>query len=384
MSGTRHTSRGLTRRHFTRGALGLLVAGSGGLAGCGGSGGGESEVPASQAPVGGAPRGGAPAGEKKSITYAIIPKMLNNPFFDVAHNGALKAERDLEAADAGIDVRIEYQSSPTGQTQEQVEIIRQMVQRKVDGLAISVIDENAVRGVIDEAVDAGIPTICWDSDCPSSKRKTFYSVSDAKLGAELGSQLVAACGGKLQPGDKIALLSGQASAPNLQNRVKGVLSVLSQHPGLTILPTLFCDDKADRAVQQINTTMAAHPDLRGWVMVGGWPLFADNALEGIRDRERTKVICTDALEPQWQYLKNGQCVVLVAQRPFSYGEKSIEVLDNLRTGKKTDYPSVMEAPFDLVYLEAGSEQQAMAEKAGVKAYSIADYEKQWAEWNQKA
>jgi ribose transport system substrate-binding protein len=373
------TPRRLTRRELTLSALatgGALLAGGTLLSGCGG----QSTTPPTGAPTG---TGAAPTGNKTTVTYAVIPKMLNNPFFDVAHNGAKKAKRDLEAADPNLEVKIEYQSSPTGKAQEQVEIIRQLIQRKVDGLAISVIDENATRDVIDEAVAAGIPTMCWDSDCASSKRATFYSVNDAKLGAELARQLLIACGGKLVAGDKIALISGQASAPNLQARTKGVLGVLNESPGIKVLPTLFCDDKGDLAKQQIDTTMAAHPDLRGWVMVGGWALFVDNALEGIRDPKRTKVISTDALEPEWQYLESGQCQVLVAQRPFAYGEESIKILDNLRTGKKTDYPSVQEAPYDLVYKDATPEQKSAAEKNQIKAYSLSEYKEQWAEWSKQ-
>lgn len=344
------------------------------LAGCGGSSG----------PAGGADAGTEAAGTRTTVTYAVVPKMLNNPFFDIAHNGARKAKRDLEAATPGLEVRIEYQSSPTGKPQEQVEIIRQMVLRKIDGLAISVIDENAVREVIDEAVEAGIPTICWDSDCATSKRATFYSVNDARLGAELARQLVSACGGKLVPGDRIAVMSGQASAPNLQARVRAALEVLEQYEGLQVLPTLFCDDKGDLAKQQIDTTMAANPELRGWIMVGGWPLFVDGALDAIRDRERTRVVCTDALEPQWQYLEKEQCEVLVAQRPFSYGEESIKILDNLRTGRKVDYPPFLEAPYDLVFKEPSAQQRAAAKAMGVQAFSLAEYREQWAAWNRQS
>jgi len=367
------------RREFALGSVGALVGGGALLSGCGGN--GSQSTSNTAAPT----ASGTGGGQKKVVTYALVPKMLNNPFFDVAHNGALKAARDLEAADPNLSVKIEFQSSATGLTQEQVDVIRQMISRRVDGLAISVIDENAARTVIDEAVAAGIPTICWDSDCPSSKRKTFYSVNDAKLGTELGNQLVIACGGSLKAGDKIGIISGQSSAPNLQNRVKGVMSVLNKFPGIKVLPTQFCDDKPEQGVQQINTVMAANPDLRGWVMVGGWPLFAPSgALDAIRDPKRTKVICTDALEPQWKYLEAGQCEVLVAQRPFSYGEESVKILDNLRTGKKTDYPPIQEAAYDLVYKSPTAEQKAAAEKAGVKAYALDDYKKQWAEWTKKS
>ena len=49
---------------------------------------------------------------------------------------------------------------------EQAEVIRTLTARKVAGMSISVIDANAVKEVIDQAVDAGINVITFDSDCP--------------------------------------------------------------------------------------------------------------------------------------------------------------------------------------------------------------------------
>jgi ribose transport system substrate-binding protein len=61
-------------------------------------------------------------------------------------------------------------------------VIRTFTARRVDGMSISVIDANAVRDAINAAVDAGIPVITFDSDCPGSKRRTFYAVSDDAVG----------------------------------------------------------------------------------------------------------------------------------------------------------------------------------------------------------
>src|SRR5437763_1177057 len=80
--------------------------------------------------------------------------------------------------------------SPDGSAERQADILRNMVEQKVDGLAVSVIDAGAARQVVDQAAALGIPTICWDSDCPGSQRKTCYSVNNEKLGAELAEQLL--------------------------------------------------------------------------------------------------------------------------------------------------------------------------------------------------
>jgi ribose transport system substrate-binding protein len=314
------------------------------------------------------------------VTYAIVPKMLNNPVFTLAQRGAQKAAKELK------DVDVVYQSSETGVAAEQAEVIRTLTARKVAGMSISVIDANAVKEVIDQAVDAGINVITFDSDCPGSKRKTFYAVNDEAVGKELANQLLAAVGGKANMKGEIGILSGQSSAPNLQGRVKGVLSVLNKKdfPGVTILPTLFCDDKQDVAVEKISQTMAKHPDLRGWVFVGGWPLFVDGALNAVKDPARTKVVSMDALTPERAYVRSGQVYCLVAQRCFAWGEESVKILENLRTKKKTEYPPFLDAGYDLVFKEPTAAQRKDAEARGIKAFSVGDYDKLWDTWEKSA
>src|SRR5262249_9104344 len=148
----------------------------------------------------------------------------------------------------------------------------------------------AVRGDIDAAVSQGIPVICFDSDCPGSRRQTFTSVDNRRVGEALAIRLMEAAGGSREMEGEGAILSGQAGAPNPQERVAAARRTLIKYPRVRVLQTLFCDDREDLAIEKIRATMGKHPDLRGWVMVGGWPLFRTNALDSIHDFQRTRVI----------------------------------------------------------------------------------------------
>lgn len=343
----------------------IVVTATLALAGC------SKDRTSSAAP--GQPTGALPA---RKYTFAVIPKMLNNPVFQLARKGA-----DAQAARIGADlVEVKFDSSEKGDPTEQAEKIRNLA-RVSDGLAISVVDENIAREAIDEAVSRGKMVICFDSGAASSKAITLYSVDDRAVGRELAAQLVAACGGPSQMSGKVAILSGQESAPNLRGRIEGAMEILKAHSNLTILPVLYCNDSATTAIDQIRVTMQANPDLRGWVMVGGWPLFQTDALVSIKDPNRTKVVCMDALPQQWEYLENGQVACLVAQKCFGWGEQSIQILYNLCTGAKkpSDYPKLLDSGYDLVYKSATAEQaKAKSERVGV--YSLADYKSQYDAW----
>jgi len=325
-----------------------------------------------------APKAGGPsAASTEQVTYAIIPKMLNNPVFTLARRGAEKAAKEL-----GPNVKVIYQASETGKPAEQEEVIRNLTDKGVTGMSISVVDANTVREAINNAVDKGIIVMTFDSDCPDSKRATFFAVSDTDLGRELGRQLVAACGGKDQMKGEVGIISGQSSAPNLQARVKAVKEYLNptDFPDLKFLPVLYCNDRPEKAVEQIRTTMQAHPDLRGWVMVGGWPLFLDGALDSIKDFNRTKVVSVDALPKELDYVENGQVYCLLAQPCFQWGYQSVMILNDLHNKTKT-YPEFVNSGYDLVFKSPTPEQKQDAKQRKVGCYSVAEYRKLWKEWN---
>src|SRR5438874_325096 len=100
----------MDRRRFLIGTAGLVGAAA---AGCGQK---EDEdvsrpIPRPAHPA--APPPPAPPAAGGSVTFAIIPKMLNNPVFTLAQRGAEKAAREI----GGITV--EYDGSPTGVASEQ-------------------------------------------------------------------------------------------------------------------------------------------------------------------------------------------------------------------------------------------------------------------------
>jgi ribose transport system substrate-binding protein len=74
---------------------------------------------------------------------------------------------------------------------------------------------------------------------------------------------------------------------------------------------------------------AAHPDLVGWAMVGGWPLFRSSQtahfMEEIQ-RRNLKVVAVDALPEQLIYVERGLVPVLWAQPVYLWGKVGVETI----------------------------------------------------------
>jgi ribose transport system substrate-binding protein len=286
--------------------------------------------------------GAAPkAATKKTYTFGVIAKSQGNPVFQAARTGAVEAGKDLTKD--GIEVKIDWRTPNNEDAQMQAQYIEQLVTAGVDGIAVSVTDAKVLTSAINSAVDKGVPVVCFDSDAPESKRFAMYGMDDFAAGQVLGGEIAKALGGK----GVVAILAGNQNATNLQNRVRGVKDALSKVPSITIKDTYYHAETAPEAVAKVKQVQGSNPEITGWAMVGGWPLFTEKALDGIADKG-VKVVSVDTLPQQLTYVRNGQVQALVGQNCYGWGFESVKLLfDKVHNGKTPATP-VQKASIDIV------------------------------------
>src|SRR5690242_17416501 len=158
----------------------------------------------------------SPAFAQQKYKFAVVPKAMNNPFFDVARDGCLKRAKELGNVECIYKGPIEHEPATEAQ------IIQDFITQKVDGMAISVADVAAMTKSIEAATAAGIPVVTFDADAPGSKRLAYIGTNNKDFGLALGKQLL-----QLRPeGGKYAMVSGGPGAKNLAERVDGVREAL--------------------------------------------------------------------------------------------------------------------------------------------------------------
>jgi ribose transport system substrate-binding protein len=158
---------------------------------------------------------------------------------------------------------------------------------------------------------------------------------------------------------KIAILTGVRGATNLEARINGAKEVLKDYPEVEIAQIYACNDDVPESVRQIQGAMRRHPDLAGWLMVGGWPLFTKGALDAVP--ESCKVVCVDALPEQWPYLEQKKVEVLVAQKIHGWGAESVKILKGIQAGQQ--YERYTWSGMDLVTPD-----------------TLEQYKQQWQKW----
>ena len=283
-------------------------------------------------------------------TFALVPKNMNNPFFDQARDGCKKAEAESNGA-----FKCEYIGpGEHGGGEEQVQVVQDLVAKGVDGIAVAPANAAAMAVALQAAKEAGIPVLTWDSDMlPENKdlRLAYIGTHNYEIGVNLAKLAM-----QIKPkGGTICIQSGGAAAANHNERMQGIRDTLSgtqsaASPGDRLTGQngwteidgcpLYTNDDFPLAVQQFQDVMAKNPNLDAFIPTGGFPQFVPDANRAAVDPYKEKIankelalVVADTLPAQMDQMKEGYSQGQVGQRPFEMGYKTMFALKDIKDGK---------------------------------------------------
>ena len=279
------------------------------------------------------------AAQNDRITIAMIAKSASNPVFLAARRGAEAAAKAMSDS-AKVPVEVVWLTPPQEDGQVQAQRIAQAVNDGADAILISCSDASKVTGAINDAVARGVAVMTFDSDAPQSQRFAYFGVDDIQTGRSTMAELATLMEGK----GKVAILAGNQNAPNLQKRVQGAREEAAKYPGIQVVGTFNHIETPQDAAAEVIRVNNAYPEIRGWAMIGGWPLFTQTLLTDL-DPQRIKVVAVDALPAELAYVDKGIAPVLLAQPVYDWGYVGVKtIVDKLHF--KKDVPTII--PMELL------------------------------------
>lgn len=301
---------------------------------CGGDQGSSSMTGPSSAGAPAPAPAAAPAAKTK-LRFAVVPRSLD-PELSYAKVGAERAA----AALGNVEILWRPpQSDPAGQK----EILDSLVAQKVDGIAISCSNGDALTESIDKAVAAGIPVVTWESDAPKSKRQAFYGTDDLAAGKIMGEEAAKLLSGK----GTVAILTS-LGPDHLRRRAEGVQEALKGHAEIKVVEVFDIKDDPARSIEIIATGSRKYADLAAWISVGSWPVSTPKALDSV-DSKRTQLIAFDTVPAALEVMKAGKVQVLIGPRYFGWGSEAVKLLADIKAGKPPAQP-VIDSGVDVVTL----------------------------------
>ena len=122
---------------------------------------------------------------------------------------------------------------------------------------------------------------------------------------------------------------------------------------MKIVDTFYHNETAQDAAAEVIRVQNAYPQIQGWAMIGGWPLFTQTLLTDL-DPKKVKIVAVDALPVELAYVEKGLAPVLLAQPTYKWGEMSVNFIYDKVVLKK-DVQPINEMPLTRVTKENLSE-----------------------------
>ncbi len=304
-------------------------------------------------------RGGEPTAGSLSESEPAVPEIayVTNGiagFWTIAQAGALHGGRDFKAR---VDVRM-----PAEGAIDQKRILEDLLARGVDGIAISPIDPDNQKDLINES-SRHTNLITHDSDAPETDRLCYVGMDNYQAGRLVG-QLVKEA---LPDGGSIMLFVGRLEQLNAQQRRQGVIDEVLGRPNqsggpidppnqvlegnhYTILDTRT--DQFDRSKAKANAedAIARFPQLG--CMVGLFEYNPPACLLAIKEAgsKSIKLVAFDEAEETLQGILDGSVQGTVVQQPYLYGYESMRILAGLARGDRSVLPEngVLHIPAQMI------------------------------------
>jgi len=287
---------GLTR------ALALLLCAMFVLAGC------DKAAPAGESPEHAVSKP-LPA-SSPAYTFGIIYPMAH-PFYEMMTMNAQEA-----AAASGVQLIVK--APDEANLEQQIRMMETMISRQVDGIAINPVDKTALTPMINKAIEAGIPVVCFESDAPKSKRIAYIGADNKASGVMMGMAL-----DELLEGEGMVLIeTGMSRMTAQQLRLEGLLDYINTSTRIQVLEVGYNEGQESLALTNLEQMIKEHPHFDAFIALD--VISGSTSVLVWKASGLNRYALTFGLTPEiGEALRNGQITTVVSQNEQDWGKRII-------------------------------------------------------------
>ena len=270
------------------------------LAACSGGG-----APKTDDAAGGAAGGGGDSG----YTFAMVThETPGDTFWDKIKAGAQQAAKDTGST-------LKYSNDPD--PAKQATLIQNAVDSKVDGIATTLATPDALKGAVQSAIAAKIPTVAFNSGIDQYKDTgaLMYFGSDENLAGATAGERIGADGAK----HPLCVIQAAGSVA-LEARCAGVKSKVS---GTENIQVNGADDSS--VVSALQAKLSADPSI-DYIVTLGAPIALDALKAMDQASSKAKLVTFDLNAEAAQAIKDGKIQFSIDQQPYVQGYLAVNSL----------------------------------------------------------
>jgi ribose transport system substrate-binding protein len=270
------------------------------------------------------------AGAEKTAVF--IPKSTNSTFWLALLKGAQDAGKKL-----GYKVLYQGVAEQTD-IAGQVNVVNDMVSRKVSGILIAATDAKALAPAVESAIKKGVPVITVDSGVDSDAPYAYIATDNigaAKLAADTLAGLINSKGVVGDIGITAGSVTGRQREDGFVSRMK------EKYPGIRVIAVQYAACDPAKALNIASDMLTGNPTLNAFY--GACDGAGTGAAQVVKQRKlkgKIKTVAFDVSPEEFQLFLDGYVDALIVQDPYSMGYTGMQDLDKIVKGGHIDQKTV--------------------------------------------
>ena len=247
--------------------------------------------------------------------FVFVNHVTTNPFFTPTQYGA-------QDACALLNCEFQWTGSKDSIVAEMVNATKTAISAKADGIALAVVDKNAFKGPVDEALAAGIPVVSYNADGskddPGTNRLSYIGQGLYDSGFQLGQRAIAS---GLASGDVVGFIA-TPGALNIQPRIDGASDAIKQSGKPIKFTAVGTNADVTKGLSIIDAYAQGHPNLTGMLAVdAGSTQAVGQVVQKYKLRDKGLKVAGgfDLVPETLNAIKGGSLDYTIDQQPYLQG-----------------------------------------------------------------
>ncbi|WP_169824072.1 sugar ABC transporter substrate-binding protein [Anaerobacillus alkalidiazotrophicus] len=256
-------------------------------------------------------------------TAVVVVKDLETQYWELVKAGAEKGFRDFGIKGKVVAPRFE-------DVESQKELLKGVLNEKPDLLIVSPLNSEVVPA-LEKFNMNNIPVLLLDTDDAWGNKTAFIGTNNIELG-RMGGMLLAS---QLQPGNEVALISGDFTHSISGDRVIGAKHSLKAAGIKIATETSNLPNDSKDVKDVMEKILLDYPQIKG--------VFADTDIKALGVIEalgehnlNIPVIGADGINEMIELIEEGMLSGTVAQNPYDMGYISVEVAMKVLSGETVE------------------------------------------------
>jgi ribose transport system substrate-binding protein len=258
---------------------------------------------------------GSGDGDKPYI--AIISKGFQHQFWQAVKSGAEQAAEEF-------DVEITFEGPDTeADVDQQIQMLQTALDKSPDAIGFAALDSQAAGPLLQQAKDANIPVIAFDSGVDSDIPLTTAATDNTAAAAEAAKHMAEAIG----HAGKVALVVHDQTSLTGQQRRDGFVAYMEDNePDIEIVDIQYGGGDQAKSADLAKAIIAAHPDLKG--IYGSNEGSAIGVVQAVKELGITPdalaVVGFDSGKAQMDAIRDGLMLGAITQNPVGIGYETVK------------------------------------------------------------